>query len=71
MYSVNLSKEDACKITVEHIATTLIVMKQYLDDEKIANYKFMLREFATWEELEDIKTRFDRAWPTDVQWWNE
>lgn len=68
MNTITLTKDQARLVTVEHIADTLILMKQYLDDTQIAKYKFMLNEFATLVELEEIAKRFDRAWPSDVQW---
>lgn len=70
MNTITLTKDQARLVTVEHIADTLILMKQYLDDTQIAKYKFMLNEFATLTELEEIAKRFDRAWPSDVQWDN-
>ncbi len=68
MITVELDKEQSRKVTVEHIADTLIIQKQYLDDTQIAKYKFMLNEFASLIELDDIAERFDRAWPNDVKW---
>lgn len=68
MTTVELDKEQSRKVTVEHIADTLIIQKQYLDDTQIAKYKFMLNEFASLIELDDIAERFDRAWPNDVKW---
>lgn len=68
MNTITLTKDQARLVTVEHIADMLIIMKQYLDDTQIAKYKFMLNEFATLTELEEIAKRFDRAWPSDVQW---
>lgn len=68
MITVELNQEQSRKVTVDHIARTLIIMKQYLDDSQIVKYKFMLREFASLLELEDIAKKFDRAWPTEVTW---
>lgn len=68
MITVELDKEQSRKVTIEHIADTLIIQKQYLDGTQIAKYKFMLNEFASLVELDDIADRFDRAWPTDVKW---
>jgi hypothetical protein len=68
MITLELDKEQSRKVTVEHIADTLIIQKQYLDDTQIAKYKFMLNEFAILVELDNIADRFDRAWPTDVKW---
>lgn len=68
MITVELDKEQSRKVTVEHIANTLIIQKQYLDDTQMAKYKFILNEFASLVELDNIAERFDRAWPTDVKW---
>lgn len=68
MNAITLTKDQARLVTIEHIADTLIAQKQCLDDIQIAKYKFMLNEFATLTELDDIAKRFDKAWPRDVQW---
>lgn len=68
MIAVELDKEQSRKVTVEHIADTLIIMKQYLSSEQIEKYQFMLFEFGKLSELDVIAERFDRAWPTDVTW---
>lgn len=70
MNTITLTREQSRLVTVEHIADTLIIQKQYLDDSQIAKYKWTLREFTTLTELEQIAKRFDRAWPSDVQWDN-
>lgn len=68
MITVELNTQQSRKVTVDHIAHTMIVMKQYLDDTQLTKYKFMLREFATLSELQGIIERFDREWPRDVTW---
>lgn len=70
MSSIELSKEQSRKVTVDHIAHTLIIMKQYLSAEQLEKYQFTLFEFGNLSELDEIAERFDRAWPTDVTWTN-
>lgn len=65
---IEIDKEQARTVTVNHITHTLIAMKQYLDDVQIAKYKFILCEFATLEELTSIASQFDQAWPTNTKW---
>ena len=66
MITIELDKEQSRKVTVEHIANTLIVQKQYLNDAQIARYRFMLNQFASLKELDVIVEQFDRTWPKDV-----
>lgn len=68
MISIELTQDQSRKVTVDHVSHTLIIHKQYLDDAQIANYKFMLRQFASLNELEEIAKRFDRESPRDVLW---
>lgn len=68
MTVIFLEREQARQVTVDHIASTMILMKQYMDDTQIAKYKFMLREFADLKELQSIAKRFDEAHPSDVKW---
>ena len=55
MISIELDKEQSRKVTVSHIADTLITMKQYLDESQIAKYRFILNEFANLIEIEEIQ----------------
>jgi hypothetical protein len=66
MITIELDKEQSRKVTVEHIANTLIVQKQYLNDAQIARYRFMLNQFASLKELDVIVEQFDKTWPKDV-----
>lgn len=66
MITIELDKEQSRKVTVEHIANTLIVQKQYLNDAQIARYRFMLNQFASLKELDTIAEQFDKTWPKDV-----
>ena len=68
MISIQLTQDQTRKVTVDHIADTLIIQKQYLDDSQIAKYKYMLGQFASLRELDEISEKFNRAWPTDVTW---
>jgi len=68
MISITLTQDQSRKVTVDHIAYTLIIQKQYLDDSQIAKYKYMLGQFASLRELDEIAEKFDRAWPTDLTW---
>ena len=69
MISIELDKEQSRKVTVSHIADTLITMKQYLDESQIAKYRFILNEFANLIEIEEIQKRFDKTWPDDVKFY--
>lgn len=68
MISIKLTQEQSRKVTVDHITDRMIIYKQYIDHKEIVKYKFVLEEFATLAELDDIAKRFDRAWPTNVTW---
>ena len=68
MISIKLTADQCREATVWHIATTLIIHKQYMDDSMISKYKYMLGQFAILSELDEIAARFDRAFPTDVKW---
>ena len=70
MISIELDKEQSRKVTVSHIADTLITMKHYLDESQIAKYRFILNEFANLIEIEEIQKRFDKAWPDDVKFYD-
>lgn len=70
MISFELNQEQSRKVTVEHIANMLIIMKQYMDDCQIAKYKYMIGQFGILSEIDQIAESFDRAWPTDVKWGN-
>lgn len=68
MISIALTTDQTRKVTVDHIAHTLIIQKQYLNDTQIAKYKYMLGQFASLRELDEIAEKFNRAWPTDLLW---
>jgi len=61
MIQIELDKEQSRKVTVDHIANTLIIQKQYLNDAQIARYRFMLNEFASLKELDIIAEQFDKT----------
>lgn len=65
---IEITKEQSRLICFHHIADTLIIMKQYLDNEGIRKYKFMLSEMGDFAEIEEVIIRFDKAWPNDVKW---
>lgn len=65
---VDLTQEQSRKVCFEHIATTLITMKQYMDDSTIRKYKFMLNEFGSLIEMEAAINQFNKSWPNDVRW---
>lgn len=68
MISMRVTMDQARAVTVEYIAHRLLTMKQYLNDTQIAKYKFMLNEFATLNEMDEVAKNFNQAWPTDVTW---
>ena len=68
MISIKLTQEQSRKVTVDHIADRMIIYKQYIDHTELVKYKFMVEEFATLDDLDDIAKRFDRAFPTKVTW---
>ena len=68
--NIEITKEQSRLICFQHIADTLIVMKQYLDNEGIRKYKFMLGEMGSLLEIDEVVKRFDNAWPNDVKWDN-
>lgn len=68
MLKIELDNEQCRKVTLEYIAHMLTIQKQYLNESQIAKYKFILNEFATLNELEEISKRFDNAWPRDILW---
>ena len=68
MISVELDTFQTRSIAVQHISHELIIHKQYLSQTQIENYKFMLKDFATLTELDQISERFEKEYPTDVKW---
>lgn len=67
---LTLNSDQARQIAVNYIANAMITNKQYLSKSELLNYQFMLNEFASLVELEDITKRFNKSWPADVQWYN-
>lgn len=68
MISVFLDTHQTRSVALQHIANNLITMKQYLERPQINHYKFMINEFASLTEMEQIRDKFDKAWPSDVKW---
>ena len=67
--NIQLTREQANRITFSNIRDTLILMKQYLNREQIEHYQYMLEKvFGNLKELEEAQQSFDRAWPPDVKW---
>ena len=66
MTCIELDQEQCRKVTVKHIADTLMSKKQYLNESKITRYRFMLYEFASVVEICDIAERFNNTWPRDI-----
>ena len=60
--------EQARQICFNYIAERLIMMKQYLDESTIRKYKFMLVEFGSLSEIEEVIEQFDKSWPKDITW---
>ena len=69
--NIQLSKEQANQVTFQNLKDTLITMKQYLNRTQIEHYQFMLKEFGNLVELEKAQADFDRAWPSDIKWYND
>ena len=65
---IELSHSQSRAVVVHMLAETVDINKQYLSDEDLRAYKHVLKKTASLVEIETIRKRFDKMWPTDVTW---
>jgi hypothetical protein len=65
---LELTQDQAKHVAFNHIADTMITMKQYKDNSVLRKYKFMLYEFGTLYDVDAVGVRYDKEWPTALKW---
>lgn len=68
MIPFELEDEQARKIAAEYLIQQLILQKQYLDEDELEHYKWMIIELTPLREQQDVIVRFNNTWPTDITW---
>lgn len=65
---LELTQDQAKHVAFNHIADTMIIMKQYMDTPVARKYKFMLYEFGTLYDVDAVSAKYDKEWPTALKW---
>lgn len=65
---IALTQDQARYVAFNHIADTMIIMKQYMDPSVARKYKFMLYEFGTAHDIDDVIVKYDKEWPAALKW---
>lgn len=65
---LELTQDQAKHVAFNHIADTLIIMKQYMDPCVARKYKFMLHEFGTLYDVDAVGVKYDKTWPAALKW---
>ena len=65
---IELTQDQARYVAFNHIADTLITMKQYMDISVLRKYKFMLHEFGTPDDVDAVGVKYDKEWPGTRKW---
>lgn len=65
---IELTEDQAWKVAFNHIADTMIIMKQYMDNSVLRKYKFMLYEFGSLYDVDAVGAKYDKEWPAALKW---